>query len=309
MDSHQRVMSKLRVSLTDACNFRCFYCMPEDQKFLKPFHYLSVDQIESISRNLVQMGISEIRLTGGEPTLRKELMEIVERLSPLPLKKFGMTTNGFRLHKILPRLAETSLKYINISLDSLNKTTFNQINKTDLFDIVIENIIQAKILGFRVKINVVLMKGINSHEWPQFLEFSEMYNIPVRFIELLRIGPQHRDHRKYYIPADEMIKEMKEKEILETIEMPNDSTSFMFKTAAGAEIGFIASESKPFCGKCSRMRLSATGHLRACLFSEDGISLKNVAFSEYGNILPKVLSLKPTYRIDHITQAMVAIGG
>ncbi len=309
VDSYFRHIHKLRVQLTDACNFRCFYCMPENIKFMKRSNLLRADEIINICSFLNEYGIDEIRVTGGEPTIRAEFEEIISGLSELSLNKLGLTTNGFSLEKKLPFLKMTNCKNINVSLDSLNRDKFAKITKSNYFDSVYSSILKARDLGFAVKVNVVLFRGINDNEISDFIKFSANHDIEVRFLELMKIGPAYEMNPELFIPADEIINKIKKTEDLIKIKVSLDSTSFNFRTSSGAKIGFIASESKPFCFSCSRLRLSATGKLRACLMSENGIDLKDKSKNEYPDILNSVMAMKPYDRIHHIEQSMNQIGG
>ena len=164
--------------------------------------------------------------------------------------------------------------------------------------------------GFRLKINAVIFRGINDDELADFARWSAATGIEVRFLEYMKIGPGHREHwEKRFISAAEMIERLGAAFTLEPVEVPVDSTSFVHATPEGARLGFIASESRPFCGDCSRLRLTATGVLRSCLMSERGISLRSVPSSGYDAILPSVLAMKPGGRIHHVDQAMHEIGG
>lgn len=309
VDSHNRWIHKLRVQLTDACNFRCFYCMPKDAKFLPPNELLSADEIVALCSALVDLGVDEIRVTGGEPTIRREFPEIIERLSDLSVSKLGLTTNGYVLSRHLEFLRTTRLRHINISLDSLQAEKFNHITRTQKFDKVMESILRARDSGFTVKLNMILFRGINSDEVPDFVAFSENQGIEVRFLEYMNIGPQYKETQGMFISAGEIIASLEKCTSLESVRMPHDSTSFNFVTPKGGRIGFIASESKPFCGACSRLRLSATGKLRACLMSENGIELRGVPVERYPEILQSVMRMKPTGRIHDIAQPMHQIGG
>src|SRR3989338_5656150 len=164
VDVHGRRIHKLRVQLTDACNFRCFYCMPSIPEFLPSSALLSSDELIDICAILVDLGIDEIRISGGEPTLRKDFETIVDGLSGLPLRKLGLTTNGFLLGAKLDFLKQTRCQYINISLDSLRAGRFYKITKTRNFQKVYETVLQTKAHGFKVKVNAVVMRGINDDE-------------------------------------------------------------------------------------------------------------------------------------------------
>ncbi len=283
--------------------------MPAQVKFLPSKQLLSATEIIDICSELTNVGINEMRVSGGEPTLRKDFRQIIEGLDELNLLKLGLTSNAYFLDKELPFLKNTNCQHINISLDSLNKQSFAQITKTNYFDTVFQTILQTKAMGFHVKVNVVLLKGVNDAEVFDFIEFSARHKIEVRFLELMKIGPQNAKHEHLFISAREIIQKIEGSEKLTPQSVNCDSTSFNFTTSAGAHIGFIASESQPFCQFCSRLRLTATGILRACLMSEDGINLRYRNKAEYAAILHDVVSMKPNYRIDHIEQPMYQIGG
>jgi GTP 3',8-cyclase len=309
IDKEGRLIHKLRVSLLDACNMRCLYCMPEDMVFTPKTDWPKADEILNICTNLISLGIDEIRLTGGEPLLRPDAMEIIDALSKLPIKKLAMTTNAILLKKYLPRLNKTKCKSLNISLDSLNRANFHKITKTDKLESVLEGMFMAQELGFQVKINMVLLRGYNDHEVEDFIQFSAEHNIEVRFLELIKIGVAVDYFDKYFISADEVISRIKPKWDMSPVEVAFDSTSFIYKLSNGASIGFIASESKPFCSGCSRLRLGPDGHLRPCLMINDGPSLRGLEFKDYPRFLEKVMSLKPTGRIEELNQPMYQIGG
>lgn len=309
VDSHGRHIHKLRVQLTDACNFRCFYCMPQMVKFLPPSDLLSAQELLEICSHLVDLGIDEIRISGGEPTLRKDLESIIDGLSRLPLGRLGLTTNGLFLAETLPILERSRCRNINISLDSLQKNKFRQITKTDCFEKVYKAVLKTKDSGFNVKVNVVIMRGINDGEVFDFIDFSQRYDIEVRFLELMKIGSSLENHSRHFIPAQEIIKTIEARETLFPQSVNRDSTSFNFNTSSGARIGFIASESMPFCCFCSRLRLMATGTLRACLMSEEGVNVRGKKKEEYPPLLQSLIEKKPMERIDQINQPMYQIGG
>jgi GTP 3',8-cyclase len=309
VDGWGRTIRKLRVSLLDACNFRCFYCMPEQPQFLPYAALLTARQIVDVCGELSRLGITELRMTGGEPTVRRDFDDIVRGLSGLPLSKLGLTTNGLLLDRKLDVLAETACRSINISLDSLRPDRFAAITRTEHFHAVARNILLARDRGFRVKVNVVVCRGTNEDELLEFADFSAVHGIPVRFLELMKIGPRHRDFERLFVPADEMIAVLRARHTLAAVPVEEDSTAFIYRTDHGAEIGFIASESKPFCGACSRLRLSATGHLRACLMSERGLDVRGLSPEQLRRALHAVMAMKPAGRIDHVEQPMYQIGG
>lgn len=309
IDKENRWLHKLRIQLTDVCNFRCFYCMPRNAKFLPRDELLSCDEIFNIASNLVKFGVDEVRLTGGEPTVRSDFREIVSGLSCLPLSKLGLTTNGFVLKRHLSFLKSTSLKHINISCDSLREDRFQDITRTGHFRAVMESIRSARDAGFLVKLNCILFRGKNDDEILDFVKFSEVENIEIRFLEYMRIGPQYEASENLFYSAQETLARIAQERALVRVRVAKDSTSFRYNTDRGGRLGFIASESRPFCSTCSRLRLTAKGVLRACLMSEKGISLRGLPLSSYPEVLPRVMSMKPTGRLVGTLQPMYQIGG
>jgi cyclic pyranopterin phosphate synthase len=283
--------------------------MPENSTFMSHDRLLKPHEIIQIASQLVARGVEEIRVTGGEPTVRREFREIMELLSSLPVKKLGLTTNGLLLKKHLAFLRDINCRYLNISCDSLNPESFNRITRRQSFEPVMESIFAAREMNFFLKINVVLMRGVNDAEIFDFIDFSEKYGLDVRFLELMQIGQACGDKRQQFMTAGEAIKLIKSRRELRPVPSERDSTSFNFETDRKGKIGFIASESQPFCGSCSRWRLSADGFLRACLMSDAGLSLKGLSPSEYDGVFARVLPMKPTGRLPEIRQNMNEIGG
>jgi cyclic pyranopterin phosphate synthase len=294
-DRHGRIMRKLRISLLDACNMRCVYCMPEHPHFLPQKDWATAGELTAIARNLCALGIEEIRLTGGEPTLRPDMMAIVEGLSALPLSKFGLTSNGLLLGPYLDRLKKTRCQYLNISLDSLDRVNFQRITRNTGFDKVLSAILRARDLGFTVKVNAVALRGLNDHEVLDFVDWSGRERIAVRFLEAMNIGVMQAEFVKRLVPAAEMITQIRKSYHLTPQAGPADATAYTFKADNGADIGFIASETQPFCGTCSRLRLTPQGHLRPCLFKETALA--------------SLLEMKPVGRPHNVAQPMHQIGG
>ncbi len=309
IDKHGRNIKKLRLSLLDACNMNCFYCMPEKMQFMKKNNWMSANEIFAASQNLVDLGIKEIRLTGGEPTLRSDFLEIADKLSLLPLDKLALTTNGLKLNEYLKDLRETKLSAVNISLDSLNKNKFREITKTDQFETVMHSIMNAKEFGLNVKINAVLLKGINDSEIDDFINFSKKYAIPVRFLEVMKIGEMIKYYDQHFLKGQFLIDHLELNYEVSKEISPKDSTSINFKLTNGAQIGLIASETMSFCGQCSRLRMGADGTVYPCLFVDSGVSIKGKTFLETKEILSNLINNKPIERINQVSKAMHAIGG
>ena len=309
IESHGRRLRKLRVQLIDACNFRCVYCMPKNPTFLPAHKLLKHDEMADICGRLIALGVDEIRLTGGEPLLYPEFGELVESLSKLKLKKLGLTTNGFHLLSFLPRLQDSALRHINVSLDSLDPEKFYKATRRKALHEVMESILQAHAMGFAVKVNAVAMRGINDDEIFDFMNFSRRTGISVRFLELMKIGPQQENFAKYFISMDEMVEKISLRHGMRPVAVPADNTAREFVLDNGARVGFIASESKSFCGNCSRLRLTATGGLRPCLFMDREVNLRGLSGAAFEEAVHRVAAMKPTERIEKIAQPMYAIGG
>lgn len=308
-DAIGRRMRKLRVSLLDACNMRCGYCMPDNPQFLHHTKWLSADGLIRITGNLVNLGVEEIRLTGGEPTLRSDFMQVVAGMSELPMQKLGLTTNGLLLEKFLDALADTNCRHLNISLDSLDTENFKRITKIDGLEKVLTAIRRARNLGFHVKVNMVVMRGVNEHEVLDMVDFAAQERVSVRFLEAMNIGVMKPKFAAQFIPSHEMIATIRTHYTLTKQPDPVDFTAYTFTTDHGADIGFIASESEAFCGTCSRLRLTPVGHLRPCLFTDVGINLTTLNADEYPQAIAAILLKKPTGRIEHVSQPMYQIGG
>ncbi|GJL73365.1 MAG: cyclic pyranopterin phosphate synthase [Nitrosomonas sp.] len=309
VDKQGRRMRKLRISLLDACNLRCLYCMPERPTFMPQKDWASTKDLIRITRNLVTLGIEEVRLTGGEPLLRRDFMEIAHELSALPVKKLGLTTNALLLAPHLQLLLHSKLQHLNISLDSLDAENFCRITRRDGFNTVMDAIYTAKEFGFSVKVNAVMMKGVNDHELSAFVKWSATHDIPVRFLEVMNIGVMKSQFRERFLSASDMMAMLRADYQFNALNDTPDSTSRNFHVSNGAKIGFITSESNPFCTGCSRLRLTPKGQIRPCLFMEEGIDLKSLASADYPAALAAIIAMKPTGRIPHQPQPMYQIGG
>jgi cyclic pyranopterin phosphate synthase len=283
--------------------------MPVNQTFMDESKYLTVNEISEIVGELVGLGLEEVRLTGGEPLMRKNFKEIVESLGSLSLKKLALTTNGIFLDKSLDVLKANRVFHLNISLDSLNEQNFKKITFGNYLNRVVSNIKLAHKAGFIVRLNAVMMKGVNDHEILDFIKFSEETGVEVRFLELMRIGFACNGQNDQFISAKEMIDRITPLMELKSVISPADSTSFNFITNSGAQVGFIASESQPFCGQCSRWRLSADGMLRACLLKDDGKYIRDLNPETRIEMYRALLGMKPSMRPIEVSHHMNAIGG
>ncbi|MGF1637865.1 MAG: GTP 3',8-cyclase MoaA [Cyclobacteriaceae bacterium] len=272
-DRHQRVHDYLRISLTDSCNFRCTYCMPDEDIFCMPQKLLmQPEEIESIAKVFVKLGVNKIRLTGGEPLVRKGVVEIMEKLSPLPVK-LTLTTNGVLADKYIPLFKKAGIRSLNVSLDTLQKDKFLVLTKRDQFDKVWENILQLVNEGFSVKVNVVAMKGVNDDEVVNFIKLTKDLPLHIRFIEFMPFSGNQWENSRV-ITARQLLASIEGK--LDFIKLKDEkhATAKKFKVPAyTGTFAFITTMSEPFCGDCNRMRLTADGKMKNCLFGEDELDI------------------------------------
>lgn len=285
VDPFGRVVRDLRISVTDRCNFRCTYCMPhEGMEWLPRQELLSYEEIERVARICVErFGFDGVRITGGEPTVRARLPVLVEKLAALRVPGSGrtvdvaMTTNGASLALLADDLRRAGLSRINISCDSLRPDRFRAMTGRGQLDRVLEGIDAAIAAGFDpVKINVVPIRGVNDDEVVDFARFGRERGVQVRFIEFMPLDAQGQWTMAQVVPADEVLGAVDAVFPLE--ELPHGSepaTRYRFRDGAG-EIGVIASVTRPFCGSCDRIRLTAEGQLRNCLFAVEEADLRSL---------------------------------
>jgi cyclic pyranopterin phosphate synthase len=267
-DRFSRLITYLRISVTDRCNFRCVYCMPAEGIELSPrAEILSFEEIARIARVGATLGLSKIRLTGGEPTVRRDLPELIGMLRAIPeIREITMTTNAALLDNLAAPLKEAGLDRLNISLDTLERQKAGEIARRDYFDRVLAGIEASRRVGLGIKFNTVVMRGLNENELPALLDFARSYEAQIRFIEYMPMGMARFDERNRLVTASEM------REILATrfdlvpeVGNESDPARGYVCRRSGARAGFITSMSDHFCESCNRMRLTATGELRPCL--------------------------------------------
>ena len=270
-DSFARKHNYLRISLTERCNLRCSYCMPLDGVQITPSSKLmNASEIYEISKIFVSHGVNKIRLTGGEPSVRKDFPDILKRLSNLPVK-LSLTTNAVTIDRYLPLLKSSKTKSINISLDTLDSARFKKITFRDYFKRVFNNIHLLIKSGYQIKINVVLIKGINDDEILDFIEFTKSNSVAVRFIEFMPFDGNQWNREKT-VSYEEIMQNIssvyKPQEILRIIDDPNDTSKNYKIDGFNGSFGIISTVTNPFCDTCNRLRLTANGHLKNCLFSK-----------------------------------------
>lgn len=275
VDSFGRQMETMRISVTDLCNFRCRYCMPPEGLNWLPRHsYLSFDQIERVARTFLELGGSRLRLTGGEPLLRDNLADLVRRLSPLPgLKSLGLTTNGSQLKGQAQALWDAGLRSINISIDSLNPVKFEWVSLSNSFPEVWAGLQEALRIGFAVKINTVVVKGITQREVLDLVDLAVRHDIESRFIEFMPLcGSGWKPDLCF--PVQTVRDWIREKWDFNPILRGSQPAESFHLSGGRGRVGFIESLTQPFCDQCSRMRLSANGTIYPCLFSKKGYDMK-----------------------------------
>ncbi|HAV61558.1 MAG TPA: GTP 3',8-cyclase MoaA [Verrucomicrobiales bacterium] len=295
IDTFNRVMGDLRISLTDRCNFRCLYCLPEteaaanfyQQRFApagrtfstEPIRrqwqprtaLLSYEEIARVVRIVAGLGIRKIRLTGGEPLLRQNVEEVVRLIASVPgIEDLALTTNGFNFHEQAAALKDAGLRRVSFSLDSLDGDNFKRITGQDCLDTVIANIRRAQSMGFRpVKVNAVVIRDVNDHEVGALAQFARDEGVAMRFIEFMPLDSARAWLKELVVPGAEILSLIRREHELEPLPARHAAeTSRRWRLAGSdAEIGIIAPVTEPFCGQCNRLRLTADGHIRTCLFS------------------------------------------
>jgi molybdenum cofactor biosynthesis protein A len=323
-DLHHRKHSYLRISLTDNCNFRCSYCMPnEDYEFLRPHRLMSAKEIVSIAAIFTELGVTKIRLTGGEPLIRKDLPEIIAGLSKLPIQ-LTLTTNGLLLDRYIDLLKEYNIRSVNISLDTLQAEKFKQITRRDEFNRVWDNIQLLVAQEFEVKLNVVAVKNQVEDEIIDFALLTRRLPLEIRFIEFMPFDGNFWDPQKV-LTAGEIQTMIETQFPLEKMnDSPNDTAKHYKIPGALGKIAFITTMSDHFCATCNRLRLTADGKIKNCLFDKHELDLltsyrtgedikslilqsvkqKNAALG--GQFTPKFTETKPEQIIN---RSMIKIGG
>lgn len=290
LDKLGRKHDYLRISITEHCNLRCTYCMPEEGILLTPkSHLMTADEIVSIAQTFVNLGVSKIRLTGGEPLVRKEAKDIILRLGKLGIN-LSITTNGILVSNFIETFKEAGITTVNISIDSLVKDKFNKITRRDYFDIVQKNIDLLLQEKFNVKLNVVLIKSFNDNEILDFILTTKNKNIQIRFIEFMPFNGNQWDKSKLVSYADimETIQTHYSISDIERIQdAPNDTAKNFKINSYQGSFAIISSVTNPFCSTCNRIRLTADGKLKNCLFSNTEISLLETLRSG-SSILPLI---------------------
>ena len=280
VDPYGRVHDDLRLSVTDRCNLRCVYCMPtEGMTFLPRSDVLSFEEIVRVARVARDLGVRSVRITGGEPLVRRGICDLVAGVAALGFDDVALTTNGILLASLADRLAEAGLRRVNVSCDSLRPDRFAAIRRRGELDVVLDAMDAAEAAGLRpVKVNVVLLRGRNDHEILDFAAFARDTGRVVRFIEYMPLDADGAWDRDQLVPGREVHEQIDAVWPLDPVADPGDpapADRFRFRDGGG-EIGLISTVTEPFCGTCNRLRLTADGAIRNCLFSDAEHTVRDV---------------------------------
>lgn len=291
VDKFGRVHDYLRISLTERCNLRCFYCMPEEGIPLREKDcFMNSEELIQIATTFVELGVKKIRLTGGEPLIKKNIDQVLKELSKLPVE-IALTTNGVLLDTYHDLLKECGVQNLNISLDSLKEERFNSISRRDYFSRIMRNILLMLKSDFKVKINVVLMKGVNDDEVIDFIEWTKDKAVDVRFIEFMPFDGNNWNSEKK-VSAKEILEKVSSTygadKIIRKLDSPNDTARNYKIEGFKGSFGVISSVTNPFCSTCNRIRLTADGKIKNCLFSQQETDLLSV-LREGGELKPLIV--------------------
>ncbi|GAA3882909.1 GTP 3',8-cyclase MoaA [Gibbsiella dentisursi] len=322
-DAFARKFYYLRLSITDVCNFRCTYCLPGGyQPNGSPKTFLSLDEIRRVSRAFAELGTEKVRLTGGEPSLRRDFTEIIAAVRENPMvRQLAVTTNGYRLARDVERWRDAGLTAINVSVDSLDARQFHAITGQDRFQQVMAGIDAAFAAGYRkVKVNAVLMRDVNHHQLDAFLRWIKDRPIQLRFIELMETGEGGQLFRKHHVSGDVIRRQLEREGWRHLPRERSDGPALVFSHPDyQGEVGLIMPYAKDFCASCNRLRVSAIGNLHLCLFGEQGIPLRDLLAADNQleqlklRIQGGLLNKKQTHFLHQgnsgITQNLSFIGG
>ncbi len=311
LDRYEREIDYLRLSVTGSCDCRCPYCVPRGET-VRCSSLLSADELAELARAAVSCGVRKIRLTGGEPLLREDIVELCRGMALIPgLEELCLTTNGIHLGRLAPELKRAGVSRLNVSLDTLLPERFQRLTGHDCLGEVLHGIEAAQRQGFdRIKLNVVLMAGINEDEIPNLIAFGGKRALDVRFIELMPIGPCAAFAQSHYLPAEAVLEACPELR-----PAGRDGVAQLYALPGGAgRVGLIRPISHKFCAQCSRIRIDSGGTLRPCLHSTDGVPLRGLRGRELEDAIRAGIQSKPRGHALSAgavcqTQTMYQIGG
>lgn len=278
-DRFGRTVNYVRLSVTDRCDFRCVYCMAEEMTFLPRQQVLTLEEIARVARTFVSLGTEKIRLTGGEPLVRKDILELVKEIGSYGLGDFAMTTNGSQLPAMAESLRKAGLKRLNISLDSLDADKFHRITRTGRLSQVLDGIDAAKDAGFEgIKLNTVVMKGGNDQEVPELVEFARKKKVDITFIEEMPLGEISDHDRGQVLCTSDEVRDIigQRHELIPTPEDSGGPARYYRMPDSDVRVGFISPHSHNFCSTCNRVRVTVEGRLLLCLGNEHSVDLRRV---------------------------------
>ena len=282
IDPFNRAITYLRVSVTDRCDFRCVYCMSENMNFLPKADLLTLEELDKMCSAFISQGVEKLRITGGEPLVRRNIMEFFESISRHlktgDLKELTLTTNGSQLHRFAEKLSEIGIKRINVSLDTLNEQKFSKITRWGRLSQVLKGIDAALAAGIKIKINTVALKDFNEDELEEIVQWCANRKMDLTFIEVMPMGDIGNENRlNQYWPLSDLRKKLSETWTLyDTDEQTGDPARYVRLNETGQKIGFITPMTHNFCESCNRVRLTCTGELYQCLGQEDQVDLRKI---------------------------------
>ena len=278
IDQFQRRISYLRLSLTDRCDLRCSYCMPERQTFLPRSEVLSLEELHQLALGFIARGVTKIRLTGGEPLVRRDMIELVRALGRKlgdGLEELTLTTNGTQLAAFADDLFAAGVRRVNVSLDTLDRAKFAELTRRDSLPQVLEGIAAAQAAGLKVKLNTVALKGINQAEIPELLVWAHRQQIDLTLIEVMPLGEVEGDRFDHYVPLTAVRTELEQRFALSPSAHRSGGPARYFDVAeTGGRLGLITPLTANFCDGCNRVRVTATGQLFACLGGREQVDLR-----------------------------------
>lgn len=312
-DTYNREVDYLRISVTDRCNLRCLYCMPEGIVKKDREEIINDDEILEVVKESIKLGIKKVRITGGEPLVRRGIYELISKINELDgLNEIVLTTNGTLLIGNVKKLKDAGVTRVNLSLDSLNTDEYGKIINTNVTFDYLSLIQELKEEGLvPIKINCVLLKGVNDHEILDFLELSEKYDVQVRFIELMPFDSPNFEYKKYYISKQDVLAAYPDLTFIEK----SINVEYYSLSDSGKSIGFINAISNKFCEDCNRLRLTSDGYLKPCLHSDNEIFVKNKHSEELIEKIKEAIKDKPKQHkldkkyVDKSKRSMNKIGG
>ena len=321
-DNFNRKFEYLRLSITDECNFKCNYCLPDGYHSTHKKQFLSENEIKNLINAFAELGTTKVRITGGEPSLRKDFKNIISSISnTVGIEKVATTTNGYSLSKNAQSWFDAGLDAINVSVDSLDAKTFHLIAGKNIFQKVMDGVNASIDAGFKqIKINSVLMKGLNDIDINLYIDWIKNQPIQLRFIELMQTEDNAEFFNKHHISGESIKQNLLAKGWLQKIPLSNDGPAQIFsRPDYQGEIGLIMPYSKDFCKSCNRLRVSSTGRLHLCLFGEEGVDLRDLlsAPSDKEKLKERIIESLKTKKISHYlslgetggTPHLASIGG